>query len=227
VTPLVERVLPAVNLLPVRLREQVYRIASGSEAAPPGELHAVSAELVARWMVGRYPRREYPAAIVGSSSGALTHLAVALGVPFLPQTFLLPVAQPQVAPDDPRDDLAAGAGPGRLLLDANPEVALHHMHDPNQDRSSLARMTYFRLKRRRLGAAFTGFLADTLPRGATLLVADCRACTRGTSAASAGSTARSPGCPAAPRPRRSPSRSWTSSSPDGARSRSPGTEPRM
>jgi pimeloyl-ACP methyl ester carboxylesterase len=172
--PLVERVVPAVNALPARLREQVYRVGSGSEAAPPGELHAVSAEALARWMVAQYPRREFPAAIIGSSSGALAHLAAALGVPFLPQTFLLPVAQPQVHPDDPRHGMAAGAGPGRLLLDANPEVALHHMHDPNQDRLSLARMTYFRLKRRRLGPAFTGFLTETLPRGATLLVADCR-----------------------------------------------------
>jgi pimeloyl-ACP methyl ester carboxylesterase len=174
VAPLVERVVPLVNALPARAREQVYRHASGGEAVPPGELHAVSAEAVARWMVQRYPHRHYPAAILGSSSGALAHLAAALGAPFLPQTFLLPVAQPQVHPDDPRGGLAAGLGPARLLLDANPEVALHHMHDPNQDRLSLARMTYFRLKRRRLGPAFAEFLTDVLPRGATVLVADCR-----------------------------------------------------
>jgi pimeloyl-ACP methyl ester carboxylesterase len=172
--PLVERLIPAINALPARLREEVYRRGSGGEAVPPGELHAVSAEAVARWMAADYPRRPYPAAVIGSSSGALAHLAAALGAPFLPQTFLLPVAQPQVHPDDPRHGLAAGLGPARLLLDANPDVALHHMHDPNQDRLSLARMTYFRLKRRRLGAAYSAFLADTLPRGATLIVADCR-----------------------------------------------------
>jgi hypothetical protein len=126
--PLVERIVPAVNVLPDRLREQVYRVGSGSEAAPPCELHAVSAEALARWMVAQYPRREFAAAIIGSSSGAVTHLAAALGAPFLPQTFLLPVAQPEVDPDDPRHGLAAGIGPGRLLLDANPEIALHHMH---------------------------------------------------------------------------------------------------
>jgi len=152
----------------------VYRLGSGGEAVPPGELHALSAEAVAGWMVKQYPRRTYPAAVVGSSSGALAHLAAALGVPFLPQTFLLPVAQPRVHPDEPRHGLAAGLGPARLLLDANPDVALHHMHDPNQDRLSLARMTYFRIKRRRLGRAFSGFLTDTLSPGATLLVAECR-----------------------------------------------------
>jgi pimeloyl-ACP methyl ester carboxylesterase len=172
--PLVERILPLVDMLPAAVRDEIYRRGSGSEAVPPAELHAVSAEAVARWMVAQYPRRSYPAAIVGSSSGALAHLAAALGVPFLPQTFLLPVAQPQVHPDDPRHGMTAGIGPAELLLDANPETSLHHMHDPNQDRLSLARMTYFRLKRRSLGGAFTGFLAETLPPGATLLVADCR-----------------------------------------------------
>lgn len=174
VAPLVVRVVPLVNALPRRAREQVYRYGSGGEAVPPEKLHTVSAEAVARWMVDRYPRRRYPAVVLGSSSGALAHLAAALDAPFLPQTFLLPVAQPQVHPDDPRHGLAAARGPARLLLDANPDIALHHMHDPNQDRLSLARMTYFRLKRRRLGPAFAGFLAEVLPRGATVYVADCR-----------------------------------------------------
>ncbi|GAA3080463.1 hypothetical protein GCM10010464_50680 [Pseudonocardia yunnanensis] len=172
--PLVESALTLVDALPAPVREQVHRLGRGSEAVPPAELHAVSAEAVARWMVAQYPRRSYPVAIVGSSSGALAHLAAALGAPFLPQTFLLPVARPDVDPDDPRGGMTAGIGPAELLLDANPEVALHHTHDPNQDRLSHARMTYFRLKRRRLGAAFTGFLTETLPPGATLLVADCR-----------------------------------------------------
>jgi len=174
VAHLAERALPAVNALPTRLREEIYRRGSGAEAVDPARLHAVSAEAVARWMVGHYPQRRYPAMVIGSSNGALAHLAAALGAPYLPQTFLLPVRQPQVHPDDPGAGLAAGRGPGRMVLDANPDVALHHMHDPNQDRLSLARMTYFRLKRRRLGPAFTGFLTDNLPRGATLIVADGR-----------------------------------------------------
>ena len=196
VAHLAERVLPAVNALPTGLREEIYRRGSGGEAVDPARLHAVSAEAVARWMVGHYPPRRYPAVVIGSSSGALAHLAAALGAPFLPQTFLLPVRQPRVHPDDPRAGLAAGRGPGRMLLDANPDVALHHMHDPNQDRLSLARMTYFRLKRRRLGPAFTGFLTDSLPRGATLVVADgrlrCRSPGSGTGTCS--SSARSVGC---------------------------------
>jgi hypothetical protein len=48
------------------------------------------------------------------------------------------------------------------------------MHDPNQDRLSLRRMTYFRVKRRTLGRAFSRFLRDCLEPGGTILLSDCR-----------------------------------------------------
>lgn len=172
--PVVERLIEAARVLPRGTREWLYRAGSGSEAVPAGLTHTVSAEAVARWMVDHYPPSSYQAAIVGSSSGALVHLAAALGVPFLPQTFLVPVEQREVHPDDPEHGFRVGLEPARRLLAANPDVALHHMHDPNQDRLSLARMTYFRLKRLDLGAAYRDFLTRTLPRGATLLVSDCR-----------------------------------------------------
>jgi hypothetical protein len=172
--PVAERAAALVNLLPDRPREAVYPLASGREAVPPERLDEVDAEAVARWMTGQYPRRRYPAVAVGSSSGALVHLCAALGIPFLPSTFLIPVRRRGVHPDDPRAGMeAARAGAGRLLA-ANPELDLHHMHDPNQDRLSLRRMTYFRVKRRTLGPAFERFLTDCLSPGGTVLASDCR-----------------------------------------------------
>jgi hypothetical protein len=50
---------------------------------------------------------------------------------------------------------------------------LHHMHDPNQDRLTLRRMTYFRVKRTRLGAAYAQFLTAVLQPGGTILLAEC------------------------------------------------------
>jgi pimeloyl-ACP methyl ester carboxylesterase len=174
VAPLAERLVAAANLLPRQTREEVYRRGSGAEGVPPQQLHRISAEATGRWMAACHPRgRRYPAAIVGSSSGAIAHLAAALAVPFLPQTVLVPVRQPDVHPDDPRHGLEAGRGPAHLLLDANPELQLHHMHDPNQDRLTLARMAYFRVKRLRLGDALERFLSESLAPGATLFVADC------------------------------------------------------
>jgi len=78
---------------------------------------------------------------VGSSNGAVVHLAAALGAPWLPQTLLLPVRHGGVHPDDPAGDLATAVEPARVLLAANPELVLHHMHDANQDRLMIRHMT--------------------------------------------------------------------------------------
>jgi hypothetical protein len=125
-------------------------------------------------MTSLYPRRRYPLALIGSSNGAAVHLAAALGAPWLPQTFLVPVRNRGNDPDDPRRDLEWGRQPARALLDANPEVQVHHMHDPVQDRLMLEQMIYFRLKRLRLGRAYERFLRDTVEPGGTLLLLDCR-----------------------------------------------------
>jgi hypothetical protein len=172
--PLAERALPLVNRLPVRAREAVYSYGSGNEAVPANRVGDVDADAVAQWMADQFPRRRYPAVVIGSSSGALVHLCAALGIPYLPTTFLLPVRQRGGDPDDPRRGLESGLDPAVRLLDANPDVDLHHMHDPNQDRLSLRRMTYFRIKRRTLGPALTRFLEDRLAPGATIFVSEGR-----------------------------------------------------
>jgi hypothetical protein len=64
--------------------------------------------------------------------------------------------------------------PGRALLDANPEIALHHMHDPNQDRLMAQRMAYLRIKWRRLSPAYQEFLKNHLEPGATIVVSECK-----------------------------------------------------
>jgi len=165
--------LGLVNRLPEGLREQLYIYSGWSEATPPGKLATVRSEALAGWVVGHYPRRQYPAVLVGSSNGAMVHLAAALGIPWLPQTLLLPVRQRGIHPDEPADDLAAMAGPARALLAANPDLVLHHMHDANQDRLMIQRMTYFRVKRLRLGAAYERFLVERLQPGGTVFLVEC------------------------------------------------------
>src|SRR5439155_7282415 len=104
----------------------------------------------------------------------LVHLCAALGIPWLPQTFLIPVRHGGLHhPDEPKRDLEWARRPAAALLEANPELVLHHMHDANQDRLMIQRMTYFRVKRTRLGEAYRRFLAGTLPRGATLFLVEC------------------------------------------------------
>ena len=72
------------NLLPTTLRQEIYKLGGYFEAVAPDQLERVSEEETARWVVAQFPARRYPAVLVGSSNGALTHLAAALGAPWLP-----------------------------------------------------------------------------------------------------------------------------------------------
>ncbi|CAA9345609.1 MAG: hypothetical protein AVDCRST_MAG16-2043 [uncultured Frankineae bacterium] len=159
--------------LPLPLRRAAYARVSGAEAVPSDRLGDLDTEAVARWTVGQYPERRYPAVALGASNGAAVHLWAALGVPWLPQTWLLPV-RARTDLDDPRRAMETGVRLAGPLLDAAPDLALHHMHDPNHDRLTLQRMAYFRVKRRRLGATYTRFLSDCLAPGGTVVVVDDR-----------------------------------------------------
>lgn len=172
-SPTLDRMLPLVNLLPRTPRESFYAFAGTVEALRQSQLRALDVQAIARWLAGLYPNRHYPAAFIGSSSGALVHLAAAIGAPWLPQTFLCPVRHLGADPDDARAAFAAGSPLVETLLRVAPDMAVHHMHDPNQDRLMLRTMSYYRLKYRRLPAAYRDALMRWLPPGATLYLVNC------------------------------------------------------
>jgi len=62
---------------------------------------------------------------------------------------------------------------GRALVGGNAALALHHMHDPVQDRLMIARMAYFRIKFLQLPGPYRAFLANCLAPGGTVVVVDC------------------------------------------------------
>ena len=162
-----------INRLPRRLQEQIYIWSGWYEAITPEQLQEVNTEQVAAWMASLYPQRQYPAVMVGSSNGAAVHLCAALGIPWLPQTFLIPVARSGIPPDEPQADAEWAEKPARALLQKNPDIQLHHMHDPVQDRLMIQRMTYFRVKRLCLGAAYERFLQQALEPGGTIYLLEC------------------------------------------------------
>jgi hypothetical protein len=166
--------IPIANLLPEWVRDQIYIWSGWGEAVPPEQLPKIDLYDVNEYVTGEYPERQYKAVAVGSSNGAAVHLLSALGVPWLGQTWLVPVQRSGVHPDEPADDLEWGRQPGRDLLDANPSWQLHHMHDPNQDRLMVQRMTYFRVKQRELGPHYRRFLKERLEPGGTILVIECQ-----------------------------------------------------
>ncbi|MBB0244295.1 hypothetical protein FNQ90_09300 [Streptomyces alkaliphilus] len=169
---LLEVPITATRLLPPRVREKVFIGSGATETISPKRMGRIDMEEVSEWVAEEYPRRRYPAVAVGSACGALTHLWTALGVPWLPQTFLIPVRQ-RVHPDDPGGAMFRGLEPGAELVRRNPEIQLHHMHDANQDRMMVRALTYFRVKRLELGPTWERFLLDRLEPGGTIIVSEC------------------------------------------------------
>jgi hypothetical protein len=162
-----------LNRTPQQVRETLYILGGWGESISVSRIESVNSETLAQWVVGQYPETQYPAIAIGSSNGAAMHLWAAMGIPWLPQTHLVPVARSGIHPDEPRQDFEWGAEPGRRLLAANPDLQLHHMHDPNQDRLMIKLMTYFRVKRLRLGRTYREFIRQRLAPGGTLIVVDC------------------------------------------------------
>ena len=157
--------------LPWPLLRRIYARIGAAEGIRPGRVGDVDLDHVAGWLTEQVPPRSYPAVMIGSSNGALTHLAAAMQVPWLPGTVLLPVARRH----DPHDVDAAlqfGRQVAPPLLARNPDTVLHHMHDQVQDELMAAEMAYFRLKWRRLPEPYRAFLNQSLAPGAPLILVE-------------------------------------------------------
>ncbi|MDQ4010105.1 MAG: hypothetical protein M3228_05270 [Actinomycetota bacterium] len=161
--------------LPWPILRRLYTRIGASEGIDPQRLADVDMAAVAGCLADGYAQRRYPAALVGSSNGALAHLAAALQVPWLPGTVLVPVAY-RGDPQRPVDALRFGERFAPRLLDANPDVVLHHMHDQVQDKLMVARMTYFRTKWCQLPEAYARFLTDCLVPGAPVILVEDVSC---------------------------------------------------
>lgn len=172
-SPAIRPLAEAVSWLPKSAREQFYAVGGAFEGISPRSLSKVNAEEIAEWASLRYPQRTYQAVAIGSSNGALVHLAAALDMPWLPQTVFIPVRHFSGDSDDPKDALRFAQEHGPALLEANPELALHNMHDGNQDRLMVAYMDYFRVKRLTLGQTYERFLDRNLDEDGTIVVVEC------------------------------------------------------
>src|SRR5918996_802225 len=126
VAPSLPRLAGLVNRLPVSTREELYRLAGWWEAWPPHRIAEVDAETISRWVVEQYPERHYPGVFIGASHGGAMHLAAALGMPWLPQTFLLPLRR-RLDPDDLIADLEWARESAQGLMARNPDLAVFHM----------------------------------------------------------------------------------------------------
>jgi hypothetical protein len=159
----------AASRLPWSVLRSVYTRIGASEGINPRRLGDVNLAAVAGSFADRYPKRPYPAILLGSSNGALTHLGAAMQVPWLPDTVLVPVARVGDT-DRPDQAMEFGRSVAPALLDRNPDIALHHMHDQLQDVLMAERMSYFRVKWSRLPDAYAAFVESHLAPGGTVVV---------------------------------------------------------
>lgn len=155
--------------LPWGLLRRLYTRIGASEGLPPERLKDVDLTAVAAHLADAYPARRYPVVMIGSSNGALAHLAAALQAPWLPHTLLVPVRRAG-DPDRLDETLAFGAGAAAPLLARNRDVVLHHMADPTQDALMSAEMTYFRTKWSTLPDPYADFLIRRLAPGGTVVL---------------------------------------------------------
>lgn len=139
------------SLFLFKVAHNIYVYGSAKEAKDPGKLGRVDSNEFSGWVSQLYPKQKYPAMLVGSSNGAVIHLGAALGIPWLPQTFLIPVKTSQgLGVDEPIKRMEWAHGSAKKLLESNPLLQLHHMMDTNQGRPMLKKTSYFRVKQLRL-----------------------------------------------------------------------------
>ncbi|MEV6814775.1 hypothetical protein [Micromonospora sp. NPDC051296] len=143
---------------------------AGRVALTAEQTTEVDGARVAQWFVDQYPRQRYPGALLGSPHGGAAHLAVALGMPWLPASFEMTAHWPHGAVDRPRAALDHGAALAGRLLAGNPDLHVRQVHCP-ASRGALAGVTVALAGRwRALPAAYRRFLAERLAPGAPVLV---------------------------------------------------------
>ncbi len=162
-----------LNWLPKPLRLALYRWSGWLCAVPEKKAEKVDHEEIGEWIVSQYPRRKYPAIMIGSSNGAAVHLCAALGIPWIPQTVLLSVRR-SLHPDDVELDAEYGKKIAQRVLRNNPDLAVYQMHDPLQDRLMVARMSYYRLKMLKMGRNIENFIKECLEPGGTIISLECQ-----------------------------------------------------
>lgn len=161
-----------VNRIPKSILLFLFTLRGANESLSVEKAAKLDDRGICDWIVRAYPEKKYPAVMIGSANGALIHLCAMLGIPWIPQTILLPPTR-KMAADDLIGDIEWGKKAVLAMKKNLPYFRLHQMHDPIQDRRLVTHMGFFRAKRLELGPYLEAFLKKTLMPGATIFIADC------------------------------------------------------
>jgi hypothetical protein len=130
-------------------------------------LDELDPDAVAGWAAGQYPGGRFAGAVLGSPHGSVAHLAVAMGLPWLPTSFPVEVSWPHWTTDQPADLLRRGLRISSRLA-GHAGIAVRQVHDPLASRCE-GRTTHH-CSWRTLPDAYRCFLEQRLPRGAPVIV---------------------------------------------------------
>lgn len=170
--PLSKPVLAALRHLPPGIREAVLQLGlSTTLGTSRQDLARFELDSFFGEFLARYPRRRYPAVVLGAPGGGVAHLAALLGAPFLPVCGLLGLSH-SIQPDDLEAYLATGMEAAQLLApDGRFEVLVHY--DPIHDRDLVKHAALVRVRLLTLPQVYRKFINQHLTPGGTVVLTDC------------------------------------------------------
>ncbi len=105
---LLSRVFGLMSRLPRRFIETIYSLAPLQETLGVKHLSEDIDVKISSYAVKWYERRRYPGIALGSSNGAAVHLYTLLGIPWLPQSTLVPVHRYHLYSHEAHDEMEWG-----------------------------------------------------------------------------------------------------------------------
>jgi hypothetical protein len=173
--PLGKYLAPLINNLPDNLKQNLYFYGGILDSTSTNKIDAIDAEEISRWIYHVHPQKKFPAIAIGSANGALNHLFAALGIPWLSNTFLIPIYRGKnFSIDNPGSAIDWSMSRAEIFLKNNPEWALYQMMDPVHDRLRAGSIAYFRVKKLVLGQWYKKIISDFLAPGGTIFIIDCK-----------------------------------------------------
>lgn len=164
-------------LLPNRRRRWLARRTKARRGALSlQDLANLDVEDIAGWFTAHYPcrlRRAYPGVVVGSINSAMVDVCMATGMPWLPQTIMLPLRWEPGCWSSLPAAAALGIQAAAAFHGRNPEVALHQSYDEWPGPAAGSGAPRMRAKLRRLPGAYEHFLDSSVAAdGIVILLQD-------------------------------------------------------
>jgi hypothetical protein len=176
ITPKQGAILHLISLLGKRAAIAAVEHFTSKRGIDPSWASRITTDDLASWAISHYQNLEGPwdAVIIGVPNGGIVHLAMALGVPFLPQNFLTSYRHAPIAPDNVKNYQDYGAGIAKQVIAHNHDLAVINHYDPLHDRIRIKYVNHIRYKLLDLPKAYQSFIHDNVRRGGIIFFSDCR-----------------------------------------------------